>query len=119
LRQQECGGQHPCAFPRLAATGGRQSAVVAGQRKQYRRLWQGRGRRAGRRELRGAGRAVVADSQGAGSGPAARRHARHPEAPTPVPRACAPQFAMKRQAVGIWGCRACKKVVAGGAYVMR
>jgi large subunit ribosomal protein L37Ae len=31
----------------------------------------------------------------------------------------APQFAMKRQAVGIWGCKACKKVVAGGAYVMQ
>ena len=27
-------------------------------------------------------------------------------------------MAVKRQAVGIWGCRACKKVVAGGAYVM-
>ncbi|KAI8468600.1 MAG: ribosomal protein L37a component of cytosolic 80S ribosome and 60S large subunit [Monoraphidium minutum] len=28
------------------------------------------------------------------------------------------KFAMKRVAVGIWGCKACKKTVAGGAYVM-
>mmetsp|Transcript_28229 Transcript_28229/g.71974 ORF Transcript_28229/g.71974 Transcript_28229/m.71974 type:complete len:93 (+) Transcript_28229:47-325(+) len=28
------------------------------------------------------------------------------------------KFAVKRQAVGIWGCKACKKVVAGGAYVL-
>ncbi len=29
------------------------------------------------------------------------------------------QEAMKRQAVGIWNCRSCKKTVAGGAYVFR
>mmetsp|Transcript_4073 Transcript_4073/g.6682 ORF Transcript_4073/g.6682 Transcript_4073/m.6682 type:complete len:93 (+) Transcript_4073:139-417(+) len=28
------------------------------------------------------------------------------------------KFAVRRQAVGIWGCKACGKVVAGGAYVM-
>ncbi|KAF8065952.1 60S ribosomal protein L37a-2 [Scenedesmus sp. PABB004] len=28
------------------------------------------------------------------------------------------KFAVKRVAVGIWGCKACKKVTAGGAYVM-
>uniref|UniRef100_A0A7S3QSB9 Ribosomal protein L37a n=1 Tax=Dunaliella tertiolecta TaxID=3047 RepID=A0A7S3QSB9_DUNTE len=27
------------------------------------------------------------------------------------------KFAMKRQAVGIWSCKACNKTVAGGAYV--
>jgi len=25
---------------------------------------------------------------------------------------------VKRQATGIWNCRACRKIVAGGAYVM-
>lgn len=29
------------------------------------------------------------------------------------------QFAMKRVAVGIWGCKACHKVQAGGAYTMK
>jgi hypothetical protein len=29
-----------------------------------------------------------------------------------------PQYAMKRQAVGIWHCRACNKTRAGGAYVL-
>jgi large subunit ribosomal protein L37Ae len=29
------------------------------------------------------------------------------------------QTAMKRVAVGIWGCKACKKVQAGGAYVLK
>ncbi len=33
--------------------------------------------------------------------------------------ACCPQFAVKRQAVGIWACKACGKVTAGGAYVLR
>ncbi|CAG9466878.1 unnamed protein product [Pedinophyceae sp. YPF-701] len=27
--------------------------------------------------------------------------------------------AVKRQAVGIWKCKGCRKTVAGGAYVMR
>ncbi len=30
-----------------------------------------------------------------------------------------PQFSMKRQAVGIWGCKACGKVQAGGAYTLK
>lgn len=29
------------------------------------------------------------------------------------------QFAMKRQVVGIWKCKACKKTQAGGAYVLK
>ena len=29
------------------------------------------------------------------------------------------QHAMKRQAVGIWKCKACKKVQAGGAYTLK
>lgn len=35
--------------------------------------------------------------------------------------ACSPctQFAMKRQAVGIWGCKPCGKVQAGGAYTLK
>lgn len=28
------------------------------------------------------------------------------------------KVAVKREAVGIWNCRSCKKVVAGGAYVV-
>ncbi|GBF93501.1 60S ribosomal protein L37a [Raphidocelis subcapitata] len=28
------------------------------------------------------------------------------------------KHAVKRVAVGIWGCKACKKTVAGGAYVL-
>lgn len=38
----------------------------------------------------------------------------------PAPRPLSsPQVAMKRVAVGIWGCKACKKTVAGGAYVLQ
>lgn len=29
------------------------------------------------------------------------------------------QYGMKRQAVGIWQCKACKKTLAGGAYVCK
>jgi len=29
------------------------------------------------------------------------------------------QFAMKRQVVGIWKCKACNKTQAGGAYVLK
>eukprot|EP00775_Hariotina_reticulata_P004037 gene4037-4284_t len=29
------------------------------------------------------------------------------------------KFAVKRIAVGIWGCKACKKTQAGGAYVLQ
>lgn len=31
----------------------------------------------------------------------------------------AAQFAMKRQVVGIWKCKACNKTQAGGAYVLK
>lgn len=34
-------------------------------------------------------------------------------------RALPLQFAMKRQVVGIWKCKACNKVQAGGAYVLK
>lgn len=30
-----------------------------------------------------------------------------------------PQFAVKRKAVGIWGCKDCRKVKAGGAYTLK
>ncbi len=32
---------------------------------------------------------------------------------------CCLQYSMKRLAVGIWGCKACGKVQAGGAYTMK
>ncbi len=34
-------------------------------------------------------------------------------------RMLAAQYAMKRAAVGIWKCKACHKVQAGGAYVLK
>ena len=42
--------------------------------------------------------------------------------PAHAPCACPPllpQFAMKRQVVGIWKCKACNKTQAGGAYVLK
>lgn len=34
-------------------------------------------------------------------------------------RVCVMQFAVKRTAVGIWNCKSCKKVQAGGAYTLK
>lgn len=39
-------------------------------------------------------------------------------APLPGPLLL-PQFSMKRQVVGVWKCKACKKTQAGGAYVLK
>lgn len=64
-------------------------------------------RRAGRTETRGPPAPITMAGVLCGGA--------QPPRSNPLP---APQFSVKRAATGIWKCKACKHVMAGGAYVM-